>query len=143
MTDMPTLALVAHDAKKDAMVEFARRHEDKLAAFNLVGTGTTGGRINDACPTLNITRLKSGPLGGDQQIGAMIAEGKLQGLIFFIDPLSPMPHDVDVKALMRLAVVYDMPMALNPSTADILLRSARLKGLHTTSATPEVSAYSS
>jgi methylglyoxal synthase len=134
----PTLALVAHDAKKDAMVEFAKKHRDKLAAFNLVGTGTTGGKIQEACPELAITRLKSGPLGGDQQIGALIAEGKLQGLFFFVDPMSPMPHDVDVKALMRLALVYDMPMALNPSTADILLRSARLTGLKTTSETPEV-----
>ncbi len=142
MTAKNTLALVAHDAKKDAMVEFARRHEDKLSVFDLVATGTTGGRIQDACPVLTINRLKSGPLGGDQQIGAMIAEGRLQGLIFFIDPLSPMPHDVDVKALMRLAVVYDMPMALNPSTADILLRSARLAGLTTTSSTPEVSSVS-
>ena len=83
---------------------------------------------------------KAALFGGDQQIGAMIAEGDLQGLFFFVDPLSPMPHDVDVKALMRLALVYDMPMALNPSTADILLRSARLKGLKTTSETPEVSA---
>ncbi|WP_298822107.1 methylglyoxal synthase [uncultured Roseibium sp.] len=138
-----TLALVAHDAKKDAMVEFAKRHEDKLAAFDLVGTGTTGGRILEACPSLKLTRLKSGPLGGDQQLGAMIAEGKLQGLIFFVDPLSPMPHDVDVKALMRLATVYDMPMALNPSTADILLRSARLTGLQTTSETPEVGSKAS
>ncbi|PVB60235.1 methylglyoxal synthase [Labrenzia sp. 011] len=143
MPSKPTLALVAHDAKKDAMVEFARRHQDKLSDFNLVGTGTTGGRILEACPALGITRLKSGPLGGDQQIGAMIAEGKLQGLIFFVDPLSPMPHDVDVKALTRLAVVYDMPMALNPSTADILLRSARLTGLKTTSGTPEVGAFTS
>ncbi|MCX2724172.1 methylglyoxal synthase [Roseibium salinum] len=143
MSATPILALVAHDAKKDAMVEFARRHKDKLSAFDLVATGTTGGRIQDACPDLNITRLKSGPLGGDQQIGAMIADGKLQGLFFFVDPLSPMPHDVDVKALMRLAVVYDMPMALNPATADILLRSARLAGLKTTSTTPEVGNYSS
>lgn len=143
MPDTPTLALVAHDAKKDVMVEFARRHRDKLADFNLVGTGTTGGRILDACPELNLKRLKSGPLGGDQQIGAMICEGRLQGLIFFVDPLSPMPHDVDVKALMRLALVYDMPMALNPTTADILLRSARLKGLKTTSETPEVDAVTS
>ncbi len=138
MAKQPVLALVAHDAKKDAMVDFARRNQDKLSSFDLVGTGTTGGRIKDACPGLKIQRLKSGPLGGDQQIGAMIAEGQLQGLIFFVDPLSPMPHDVDVKALMRLAVVYDMPMALNPSTAEILLRSARLEGLTTSSATPEV-----
>jgi len=138
MPATPTLALVAHDAKKDAMVDFAVRHCEKLAAFNLVGTGTTGGRVLEACPELSLERLKSGPLGGDQQLGAMIAEGKLQGLFFFVDPLSPMPHDVDVKALMRLALVYDIPMALNESTADILLRSARLQGLQTTSDTPEV-----
>lgn len=138
MPATPTLALVAHDAKKDAMVDFAKRHEEKLRTFQLVATGTTGGRIQEACPSLNINRFKSGPLGGDQQIGALIAEGRLQGLIFFVDPLSPMPHDVDVKALMRLAVVYDMPMALNPSTAAILLRSSRLTGLTTTSDTPEV-----
>lgn len=138
MAARPTLALVAHDAKKDAMVAFAKSHEDKLADFDLVCTGTTGGRIQDACPHLKITRLKSGPLGGDQQIGAMIAEGTLDGLLFFVDPLSPMPHDVDVKALMRLALVYDMPMALNSSTAQILLRSNRIRGLKTTSNTPEV-----
>lgn len=139
----PTLALIAHDAKKDVMVEFARGHRDKLAAYDLVGTGTTGGRVLDACPELSLTRLKSGPLGGDQQIGALIAEGKLQGLIFFADPMSPLPHDVDVKALMRLAIVYDIPMALNVSTAEILLRSARLKGLGTTSDTPEVGSTAS
>ncbi|WP_029062130.1 methylglyoxal synthase [Labrenzia sp. DG1229] len=143
MSEVPTLALIAHDAKKDVMVEFARSHRDKLAAYDLVGTGTTGGRVLDACPELSLTRLKSGPLGGDQQIGALIAEGKLQGLIFFADPMSPLPHDVDVKALMRLAIVYDIPMALNVSTAEILLRSARLKGLGTTSDTPEVGSTAS
>ena len=121
--ERPVLALVAHDAKKDAMVAFAQRNEEKLAAFRLVGTGTTGGRIKAACPGLDLTPLKSGPLGGDQQIGAMIAEGHLHGLIFFADPLSPMPHDVDVKALMRLATVYDIPMALNLATADILMQT--------------------
>ncbi|MFN4167741.1 MAG: methylglyoxal synthase [Pannonibacter phragmitetus] len=136
--ERPVLALVAHDAKKDAMVAFAQRNEEKLAAFRLVGTGTTGGRIKAACPSLDLTPLKSGPLGGDQQIGAMIAEGRLHGLIFFADPLSPMPHDVDVKALLRLALVYDIPMALNLSTAEILLRSARLTGLRSSSDTPEV-----
>ncbi|MTI43948.1 methylglyoxal synthase [Roseibium hamelinense] len=140
MSKRPVLALIAHDAKKDVMVNFAMRNQEKLSAFDLVATGTTGGRIRDTCPDLSITRLKSGPLGGDQQIGAMIAEGKLAGLVFFVDPLSPMPHDVDVKALMRLALVYDLPMALNLSTAEILLRSARLTGLKTTSTTPEVNA---
>ncbi|MTH97477.1 methylglyoxal synthase [Roseibium sp. RKSG952] len=139
MTSRPLLALVAHDAKKDLMINFVRRNVDKLVHFDLVATGTTGGRILEACPSLSLTRLKSGPLGGDQQIGAIIAEGKLSGLFFFADPLSPMPHDVDVKALMRLALVYDLPMALNLATAEILLRSARLTGLKTSSSTPEVS----
>jgi len=128
MPATPTLALVAHDAKKDAMVEFAMRHQDKLASFNLVSTGTTGGRILEACPQLNITRLKSGPLGGDQQIGAMIAEGRIDGLIFFIDPLTPMPHDVDVKALTRLAVLYDIPLALNARTAELLITAPDRRG---------------
>jgi len=141
MITKPTLALVAHDAKKDAIVSFAQRHRSKLASFSIVATGTTGGRIRDTCPDLEVLLVKSGPLGGDQQIGAMIAEGKLNGLFFFVDPLTPMPHDVDVKALMRLAVLYDLPMALNVSTAEILLRSARLSGLETTSQTPEVSAF--
>ncbi|WP_106753908.1 methylglyoxal synthase [Pannonibacter carbonis] len=134
----PVLALVAHDAKKDMIVAFAERNRDKLSAFRLVATGTTGGRVKAACPELDVTALKSGPLGGDQQIGAMIAEGQLDGLLFLADPLSPMPHDVDVKALMRLALVYDIPMALNLSTAEILLRSARLTGLATSSTTPQI-----
>lgn len=138
MAERPALALVAHDAKKAVMVDFAIRNREKLSTFSLYATGTTGGRIAEACPDLDVTRLKSGPLGGDQQIGAMIADGNLQGLIFLVDPLSAMPHDVDVKALMRLALVYDMPMALNLSTAEILLRSARLTGLRTTSNTPEI-----
>ncbi|WP_057464191.1 methylglyoxal synthase [Pseudovibrio sp. POLY-S9] len=139
MTERRTLALIAHDAKKDEMVAFAKLHESKLADYKLFATGTTGGRVQDACPSLDVERMKSGPLGGDQQIGAMIADRALDGLFFFVDPLSPMPHDVDVKALMRLALVYDIPMALNRSTADIILRSARLAGLSTSSQTPEIS----
>ncbi len=77
--------------------------------------------MQDACPSLDVTRLKSGPLGGDQQIGAMIATGEVAMLIFFIDPLSALPHDVDVKALTRLATVYDIPMALNRATAERLV----------------------
>ena len=105
------------------MVEFAERHRETLRNFDLVATGTTGAQILARCPDLKVERVKSGPLGGDQQIGAMIAEGKIQGIIFFVDPLTPMPHDVDVKALMRLAIVYDLPMALNIATADRLMRT--------------------
>ncbi|MGV1764262.1 methylglyoxal synthase [Rhizobium rhizogenes] len=117
------IALIAHDQKKDAMAEFARRNQDVLADWHIVATGTTGGRVLDACPDLKVTRLKSGPLGGDQQIGAMIATGDIDMLIFFIDPLTPMPHDVDVKALTRLAVLYDIPMALNEATAERLIKT--------------------
>jgi len=123
MSDALTIALVAHDQKKDDMVAFARRHTELLSRCRLVATGTTGGRITEALPTLDLTRLRSGPLGGDQQIGAMIAEGGIDALVFFVDPLTPMPHDVDVKALMRLAIVYDIPMALNGATAEILLNA--------------------
>lgn len=118
-----TLALVAHDAKKDDMADFVAAHEETIRFFDLYATGTTGGRIMERCPSLHVTRLKSGPLGGDQQIGAMIAEGKVDALFFFVDPLSPHPHDVDVKALMRLALVYNIPMALNRATAERLIRS--------------------
>lgn len=121
------LALIAHDQKKDDMVAFARLHREKLAGNVFVATGTTGGLVKEACPELDITRLKSGPLGGDQQIGALIAEGQVDALLFFADPLTPMPHDVDVKALMRLALVYDIPMALNPATAELLLETMLAK----------------
>jgi methylglyoxal synthase len=117
------IALIAHDQKKDDMADFARRHQAKLMDWRIVATGTTGGRIKDAVPELDVTRLKSGPLGGDQQIGALISTGEVDMLVFFVDPLTPMPHDVDVKALMRLATVYDIPMALNLATADILMQT--------------------
>lgn len=115
------IALVAHDAKKDALIEWVGKHLIELEKAELVGTGTTGSRILEAYPQLKMHPLFSGPLGGDQQIGAMIAENKLDGLIFFVDPLSPMPHDVDVKALNRLAIVYDKPMACSPTTANFVI----------------------
>lgn len=113
--------MVAHDARKNEIVEWVERHRHHLALLKIFSTGTTGGRIAIACPELDIKLLKSGPLGGDQQIGAMICEGRLDALIIFVDPLSPMPHDVDVKALTRLATVYDLPMACSPSTADLIV----------------------
>src|SRR5687767_14297180 len=103
------------------MADFAATHADRLRGAELYATGTTGARVMERCPDLAVTRLKSGPLGGDQQIGAMIAEGKIDALVFFVDPLSPHPHDVDVKALMRLALVYNIPTALNRATADRLI----------------------
>ena len=116
------VALVAHDAKKDDLLEWVKAHLSMLEGAKLYATGTTGGRILKAFPQLDLKPLFSGPLGGDQQIGAMIAEERLDGLIFFVDPLSPMPHDVDVKALNRLAIVYDLPMACSPSSANFIIR---------------------
>lgn len=115
------LALVAHDARKDEIVQWVGLHKARLSDARIFSTGTTGGRIKTAFPDLDVTCLKSGPLGGDQQIGAMICEERLDALIFFVDPLSPMPHDVDVKALTRLATVYDLPMACSRSTADLIV----------------------
>ena len=123
MTQRPRLALIAHDEKKAELVAFAVEHASFLSTCDLVATGTTGQRILDASPDLTVRRLKSGPLGGDQQIGALIADDGIDLLIFFVDPLTPMPHDVDVKALTRLASVYDIPMALNRATAEIIVNA--------------------
>jgi methylglyoxal synthase len=117
---MKHVGLVAHDQKKAALVEWCAAHRANLETFNLYATGTTGGQIV-AATGLSITLLKSGPLGGDAQLGAMIAEGRLDALIFFQDPLTALPHDVDVKALTRLATLYDVLFAVNRATADAVL----------------------
>ena len=116
------LALVAHDAKKDDLLAWSTKHAQALGGFTLFATGTTGGRLMDGAG-LDITRLLSGPLGGDAQLGAMIAERDLDGLIFFIDPMTAVPHDVDVKSLLRLAILYDTPLAVNEASADAILHS--------------------
>lgn len=123
MKAIVTIGLVAHDARKDELVEWTRTWEHALAGTPIYATGTTGGRIADALPALNITRLKSGPRGGDQQLGAMIAEGRLDALIFFVDPMSPQPHDVDIKALIRMATLGEIPFACNRATADAIMRA--------------------
>jgi methylglyoxal synthase len=115
------IGLVAHDDKKAALVDWVLAHKDFLARHKLYATGTTGGRILAALPDLELTRLKSGPLGGDQQLGALLAEDLLDMLVFFVDPLSPQPHDVDVKALIRMATLADIPFACNPATADLIV----------------------
>lgn len=120
------LGLIAHDERKAALVDWARRHRAMLARCRLVATGTTGQRLMEAMPELRIERLKSGPLGGDQQIGAMIAESELDLLVFFWDPLEPQPHDPDVKALLRIAVLYNVPTACKRATADFLVSSPLL-----------------
>ena len=119
------VALVAHDACKSALVDWVRANIDAFRSASIFSTGTTGGRLSDAMPDLSIVALKSGPLGGDQQIGAMICEEELDALIFFVDPLSPMPHDVDIKALTRLATVYDLPMACSVATANLIADAIR------------------
>jgi methylglyoxal synthase len=116
-----TIALISHDNLKSRMVMWAKTHASELKNFELVGTGTTAKRIEDEVG-LQVKKLKSGPLGGDQQIGAGIAEGKIHCVIFFWDPMAPHPHDVDVKALLRIAVVYDVPMACNEQTANLVLK---------------------
>ncbi len=114
------LALVAHDAKKADIVEWARNNSAAFSKMELFATGTTGGRLFEEAG-LPVTRLLSGPHGGDAQLGAMIAEGRLDALVFFIDPLSALPHDVDVKSLLRLAILHDTVLAVNRRTADAVL----------------------
>jgi methylglyoxal synthase len=121
-----TIALIAHDNTKPDMVEWARFNAATLRDFRLVATGTTGGLLEKELG-LRVEKLRSGPLGGDQQIGAKIVEGKIDLVIFFWDPLEPHPHDVDVKALLRIAVVYDIPMACNRSSADFMISSPLMK----------------
>ena len=116
------IALIAHDNLKTDILEWAAYNRGTLSRHDLFGTGTTGGLIESETG-LRVHRFRSGPLGGDQQVGAGVAEGKIDFIIFFWDPLAPHPHDVDVKALLRLAVVYNVPIACNRATADFLLSS--------------------
>lgn len=121
------IGLVAHDARKSEMVAWASRHVDFLKNHNLFATGTTGKLILDANPHLALTRLKSGPLGGDQQLGALVCDQKLDALFFFVDPMSSMPHDVDVKALIRLSTLYNIPMGCNERTSDMVLSALKFE----------------
>ena len=116
------IALIAHDHQKADLLDWARFNRGTLGRHELFATGTTGGLLARELE-LEITRFRSGPLGGDQQIGAAIAEGRIDAVIFFWDPLEPQPHDVDVKALLRIAVVYNIPMACNRASADFMLSS--------------------
>ena len=121
-----TIALIAHDNKKAEMVNWALKNKETLAGYDLCGTGTTAKLVAEATD-LTVKRYLSGPLGGDQQIGAKVAEGKIDMVIFFWDPLESQPHDPDVKALLRIAVVYDIPIATNRATADYVIHSELLK----------------
>lgn len=125
-----TIALVAHDGMKRDLAKWVETNYRRLLTHKLICTGTTGKLVEDTISDnsdgsreLEIVRLKSGPLGGDQQLGALIAEDKIDMVIFLCDPMTSQPHDVDVKALIRLSSVYNVPMALNLSTADYLISS--------------------
>ena len=120
------IALIAHDNCKDDLLDWARYNRGTLAAHELFATGTTGEVLGTELD-LNITRFFSGPLGGDQQVGAGIAEGRIDFVIFFWDPLEPHPHDVDVKALLRIAVVYNIPIACTRASADFMLSSPLMR----------------
>lgn len=115
------IALIAHDRKKDNIVQFAIAYQNILQEHTLYATGTTGQRVIEATG-LEVTRFRSGPLGGDQQIGAMIANNDMDMVIFFRDPLTAQPHEPDVSALIRLCDVYQVPLATNMGTAEILLK---------------------
>jgi methylglyoxal synthase len=119
MEPKQNIGLVAHDNKKDDLVEWVAFNKGTLSLRNLYATGSTGQRIIDKTG-LKVTCLKSGPYGGDMELGALIANGKLDYLIFFWDPLQAHPHDVDVKALLRVAVLYNVPTACNRATADLI-----------------------
>ena len=116
------VALIAHDNRKTDLLDWARYNRGTLGRHELFATGTTGSLLASEL-ALEITRFESGPLGGDQQVGAGIVEGRVDFVIFFWDPLEPQPHDVDVKALLRIAVVYNTPIACNRATADFVLSS--------------------
>lgn len=118
------IALIAHDRKKDDLIQFSLAYEPILSEHSLFATGTTGQRIIDETD-LAVTRFRSGPLGGDQQIGAMIAQDEMDMIIFFRDPLTAQPHEPDVTALIRLCDVYGIPLATNMGTAEVLLKGLK------------------
>ena len=126
MREVKRIALIAHDNCKDDLLDWARYNRGTLAAHELFATGTTGEVLSSELD-LKITRFFSGPLGGDQQVGAGIAEGRIDFVIFFWDPLEPHPHDVDVKALLRIAVVYNIPIACTRASADFMLSSPLMR----------------
>ena len=127
MANRKRIALIAHDSRKEDLLEWVGYNRAVLREHDLCATGTTGGLVQ-ARWNLPLTRLKSGPMGGDQQIGALIAGGELDVLVFFWDPLEAHPHEPDVRALLRIAVLYNIPVACNRATADVLVASPLIHG---------------
>lgn len=136
MKGIKRIGLVAHDNRKDDLIEWVLWNRQEIIRHELFCTGTTGRLVEEALLSklpinehskIRITRLKSGPLGGDQQLGAMIAEGKIDMLFFLWDPMQPQPHDVDVKALLRITALYNIPTATNRSSADFMISSPLMK----------------
>ena len=121
---MERIALIAHDRKKDDLVDFVKNHKSFFEKYDVVSTGTTGGRINQATD-LSIHRYLSGPLGGDQQIGSDIAMGKIKAVFFFRDPLQAQPHEPDIQALVRLCDVHQVPVATNVGTAELIIKAMK------------------
>lgn len=121
---MEKIALIAHDRKKDELVDFAKKHSDFLRNYELIATGTTGGRVMQATD-LTVTRYLSGPLGGDQQIGSEIALEKVKAVFFFRDPLMAQPHEPDIQALVRLCDVHKVPCATNSVTAELIIKALK------------------
>lgn len=129
MDERKRIALVAHDNRKTDLMEWAMFNRDTLAEHELYSTGTTG-RLLEQALGIPINKFQSGPLGGDQQIGAKISEGDIDFMLFFWDPLQPQPHDPDVKALLRIAVVWNIPIACNRATADFMIASTLMSGTY-------------
>jgi methylglyoxal synthase len=127
MAEVKNVVLIAHDSRKQDLLQWVKFNRPVLREHRLFATGTTGALVMNATE-LPVTRFKSGPLGGDQQVGAKISEGDLDVLIFFWDPLEPQPHDPDVKALLRIAVLYNIPTACNRATADFIVASSLFHG---------------
>ncbi|UCH79657.1 MAG: methylglyoxal synthase [Nitrospiraceae bacterium] len=139
MEEIKNIALVAHDNRKKDLIEWIEWNYTSIIRHKLICTGTTGAlvekalrkKLEKADEDFHIIKLKSGPLGGDQQLGAMITEGKVDVIIFLWDPMQPHPHDVDVKALLRIAVLYNVPIACNRATADFIISSSLIEQKYT------------